>query len=697
MGAVGDRDRRCVDLGGSVILTFDTETHLIAPGIPWPRVVCVSCTDGDRAWLEYPAEGARLVLSMMEDPAGIVVGHNVFFDLWSLAVRAHQEGFGDRFVAAVFDAAARGKIRDTEIREKLGDIARDRYRFQTLADGTSTKRSYTLADVARRRTRRSLDKDSWRLRYRELEGIPFEQWPQGAKDYAVIDAQTTREVYVSQAQEEGISIADPIPDECNQICRRLFQSLMTGYGLRTSRDAVQALGTYVEAALAEYLDHLAPWGLVEAPRQKRSGAWTQAKRSTKSAAQRMIDACAEKGIPVPRTPPSTKFPQGQVKIDEDSCVATDDPILHDFAAYSKLANVKSKDLKMFEDGLDLPIHSRFDIADTGRSTSAGPNVQNLKGSVMFRCGCSWIDGMDPKACPTCLGKEKISLIGDHEIRACFVPREGYLYAQADYPMLELHTLAEVCYALFGFSHLGDTINSGRDVHLGLARLILPGNRSYEDVYAAFKQGDPQVKAARNLAKVGNFGLPGGLGNVSLVAWAASTGFEISPARAAELRAIYMKSWPEMALYFAEMKRRAPHGGNGGSFTHLYTGRRRFNVRYTNLCNAWFQGLGADASGWAGYLISRACYVDKGSPLYGSRIVNYVHDEFILESPRDRAAEAAEELARIMRDGANVFLPRCPFVEVEPVLMEAWSKDAKTVRDEKGRLIPWKKALPVRDH
>lgn len=104
-------------------------------------------------------------------------------------------------------------------------------------------------------------------------------------------------------------------------------------------------------------------------------------------------------------------------------------------------------------------------------------------------------------------------------------------------------------------------------------------------------------------------------------------------------------------------------------------------------NSFFQGLAADAAKNAGFLIAKACYLDKLSPLHGCFMWNFVHDEFIVEAPEDRAAEAAEELARLMVVGAAPFLPDVPPI-AEPLLMRRWSKKAKTIRDKNGRLVPW---------
>jgi hypothetical protein len=69
-------------------------------------------------------------------------------------------------------------------------------------------------------------------------------------------------------------------------------------------------------------------------------------------------------------------------------------------------------------------------------------------------------------------------------------------------------------------------------------------------------------------------------------------------------------------------------------------------------------------------------------------VLFAHDEFVTEVRDDeRAADAAEEQARLMVAGAKVFLPDLD-VKAEPVLMRRYSKEAEPRRDASGRLVPW---------
>jgi DNA polymerase I-like protein with 3'-5' exonuclease and polymerase domains len=66
---------------------------------------------------------------------------------------------------------------------------------------------------------------------------------------------------------------------------------------------------------------------------------------------------------------------------------------------------------------------------------------------------------------------------------------------------------------------------------------------------------------------------------------------------------------------------------------------------------------------------------------------FIHDEIIAEVPEDRTHEAGAELARIMCDAMQVVVPDVK-ITASPAAMRRWYKDATTVYDLNGRLVPW---------
>jgi len=288
------------------------------------------------------------------------------------------------------------------------------------------------------------------------------------------------------------------------------------------------------------------------------------------------------------------------------------------------------------------------------------------------------------------------------IREAFIARPGTVLAQCDYPTLELYTLAQCCVSYFGESRLADALNAGQDPHLLVAARIL--DISYEDAVA--RAEDPEVDQTRQLSKAFNFGRPGGMGDLKFVtttrravmakaradkkdpkvAWAA---LALDVAKSKTLGVLWREALPEMSLWFARADSLKTTDDGRGSVESLFTKRYRGQATFCARCNTPFQGLAADAAKNAGWLVTKAMYVERTSPLYGSRIVAFVHDEFICEVPEDRAHDAAYELARLMRVGANVYLPNVPIPEakMKPLLMRRWSKKAKP-RFVDGRLAVW---------
>lgn len=496
---------------------------------------------------------------------------------------------------------------------------------QKLIDIASTGRGgrYSLAALAEKWLDRKLEKDEWRLRYGELHGVPIGDWEQGAIDYAIEDARTTLQIY--EAQQKNIH---ELKDEHRQTRAAWWLHLASAWGLRTDPEAVEALAERLQKRYDEI-----EAGLVEAGLVRADGT-----RDMKAAAAYMRS--------VSPAPPLTDT--GKPKLDRDTCAQTGDPLLADYAEISGLKKRLSTDVPLLRRGL---IQTRFNsLLETGR-TSSSPNVQNL-----------------PRTGGT---------------RECFVPRAGNVFAAADYSAFELRTVAQVMIAIDIPSKLAEALNQGFDPHLEVARVV--ANCTYEQAADRLAKGDDEIERARQVGKVANFGFPGGLGLARFCDFARSGyGVTITEDEARDLKEKWITAWPEFRAYFDWISTQC--NGSPAKIEQVFVKRFRGGCSYTEACNTLFQGLASDAAKHAGFLVSRACYADPASVLYGGRIVNFVHDELIVEVRDDeRAADAAEELARLMVEGASKFLPDVPPI-AEPLLMRRWSKKAKPVRDAGGRLI-----------
>ena len=328
----------------------------------------------------------------------------------------------------------------------------------------------------------------------------------------------------------------------------------------------------------------------------------------------------------------------------------------------------SNDVKMLEGGTVYPVHTRYDLAETGRTTSSKPNIQNLNTGRI----------KDKKS-----QAQRLRV----NVRQAFIPRPGKVYIQADFPQLELYTLAQCCIKWIGHSKLGEMLNAGLDPHLDFAAALL--GITYEESGKNKKRTD--VDQARQIGKVFNFGKPGGMGNKKLQVWARKTyGVNLTIPQLEQYTALWHERLPEMRQYFSRVNAMFGEDTERAMVETLFTQRFRGGTTYCGACNNGFQALGVDCAKAAMCLVAEAEYAVPASPLYGSRTVAFVHDEVIAETDDGPGVhDAAFELARLMTEGANRYLPDVPMKaeRSEPTAMRIWSKKAEQVF-EAGRLIPW---------
>ena len=154
------------------------------------------------------------------------------------------------------------------------------------------------------------------------------------------------------------------------------------------------------------------------------------------------------------------------------------------------------------------------LVRTGRTSCHGPNIQQLPRAGGFR--------------------------------EMIVPSKGFVFLGIDYAAIELRTLAAVCERRYGRSRLADVIREGVDPHSFTASL-------FEGVTVEEFAQLPNRKQLRQQAKALNFGIPGGLGAKSLVAYAAATyGVALSIDQASSFRErLISEVYPELSDYLRD--------------------------------------------------------------------------------------------------------------------------------------------------
>lgn len=604
-------------------LALDTETT-VAEGQAVPDLVCVTYATDQANGLLDRHEGLDFARAVLKDPEIELVTHNGPFDY---AVLCKQD---PALYPVVFEAYETGRCYDTMATAMVDDIARGVY-FGTR------KGRYGLGDLSEALLSLPMPKgeDTYRMHYGPLIDTPVEQWPAGARDYALLDP--VRTLQVRQAMHEP-------NDARRQGAHFWWLHLMSAHGIMTDAPRVQSLLQATVKEVSALYRELEPLGLVDIGKNSKGEEAIRKKEG-------VVRARVEKalGDNAPRTDASKTHPRGQIQISAEVCEATGpdgqylDPVLAKFARLNALLDVINKDAEYLTSEI---VRCRYGLAETGRSTCFAPNLQNLK------------------------------KVGG--IRECFIPRPGYVFALADYSGLELCTLAQVCKELIGYTKLGEAINADIDPHCVVAGRLL--GCSYAEAVRRYKAKDPLAINARQTGKVANFGMPGGLGPKKLVIFAwAQYGVRLTIQEAKQLKQLWLSLYPEFREYF-NLVDSLPD-----PVEQLYSGRLRGGALFTEKANTLFQGLGGDATKAAGFLLSKRCY-SPGHLLTGCRPVNYEHDAFMVEVPEEGSHECAVALEETMLEGAAQFIPDFK-LKAEPLLTRRWSKSAEAVWVD-GRLVPW---------
>ena len=691
--------------------------------------------DGGSWWAVLDREGAALAVPSLFDArtCSVAVAHNAPYDL-AVLIRLCPE-----CVPAILRAVGEGRVIDTRVREALLRIATGELDFRHHPDGSATKTPFTLAGlvaqyltdpVTRLPVDRSAEKSdplAWRLRYAELDGVPLDQWPREALTYAGHDAVDALAVAYEQGRcrlaglraevggyptvEDGGPLGQEttgadgvrrligrrVISETREVCAAHALHLQAAWGLRVDPTrAADTLASWAEHATAGR-EAAAGRGWVRVAGRDPGKAGSLNKRALQDAVQRaMVRGGVDPSTWMTR--PTKSFPLGQVKTSEE--------VVSEAAVHAS-PDPEGDDLRAYAASIEY----------TGHLSRWGPTLREAHGIALTSSPVSlretgrtaWRD--PPLQQPPRKGG----------LRECVVPREGYVLCSVDYDGAELVAMAQVCVWAGLGGALAGAINDGLDVHsvTGAAIRTADGTpTTYEQLRALVKAGDADGTTARQVGKHANFGFLGGMGApgfVALVKAVSGGALDISPERAVVAREAFLATWPEVRAYLSWVQATV---GDDGVVRHPVSGRVRGRVRMTAAFNGYFQGLVADGAKYAAWLLCHAAYTgtlpgevydavragegaragcdevelsSAARAFAGSRPVLFLHDEILAELPADRAHEAGEGVALIMRWAMQRHTLDVR-VGAEPAIMGRWYKAAKTVRDDTGRLVPW--APPV---
>ena len=337
----------------------------------------------------------------------------------------------------------------------------------------------------------------------------------------------------------------------------------------------------------------------------------------------------------------------------------EDPFLDEYFEYKHIEKLLSTYLNDEHIGPDGRVHPRFNVmVRTGRTSCSEPNLQNV-----------------PKA---------------DKLREIYVAPPDHVLAAIDYSQLELYTLAQHCYKVLGKSRLREYLNAGLDVHCLLAGRKL-GIVTDDNDYDGTEESRKKLKALldtikieyrkpRQHAKEGNFGFPGGLGEERFLSGCQAKGMiDMTIKDAEQLKEMWFKTFPEMKEYMRPTACPSLAGSNQQMYQAVtLTGRLRRYCSFNSACNYPFQGLAADGAKVALWQLYKA----------GFKVVNFIHDEVIVELPEDSAVEQLAVIEKIMADAMCEILPDMSRIKTESALMRRWYKEAEAVYDQSGKLTVW---------
>ncbi len=291
------------------------------------------------------------------------------------------------------------------------------------------------------------------------------------------------------------------------------------------------------------------------------------------------------------------------------------PVISEILEYRTVAKLKST----YCDGLvkvignDGRIHSSFNQTETrtGRISSTEPNLQNIP--VRTERG--------------------------REFRKFFNAKEGYLLVDADYSQIELRVLAHIA----DDKNMAEAFEHGLDIHRSTAAKV-------------FNMPDDFVTPEmRSRAKAVNFGIVYGIGAFSL-----SKDINVSVKEADKYIKDYLSLYKGIDNY---MKNVVEQAKNNGYVTTMF-GRRRYLPELTS-SNHNIRAFGERVAknmpvqGTAADIIKIAMirvYDRLKKENMKSKLILQVHDELIVESPKNEAEKAAQILSEEMQNAVKLNVP-----------------------------------------
>lgn len=450
--------------GKGMAIAFDFETYLISEDHPYPKPVCISSYNG---WNKKLVTG----MTEMEEYLKIIlsttcIAHNATFECG--VIYNWFPNLRDNLILALKEK----RVICTQMLQNINNSKVSSPVHQTSL--AAMVKHYFETDISAGKK----DPDAWRLRYAELEGVPKDQWPGEAVDYAIMDSVWAYKLYETLKHNKA--------DSSRAMESAFYLNMIGKVGIQIDQERVCQLEEEIYAKLDPKYQYLIEKGMC-------TDIGTRRPKKNMKVFREYIKKVVKEPI---------VSAKGIIKTDlealENYYAETEDEI---FECFLKL-NEYDKVLTAFVSRLKGAKYILSDYSTTKSTGRTSSFTSKLYPSVNIQ--------QMPRKVPDVTW----------DVRNCFVPREGYRLVSIDYSGLELASAATQLFKSFHRSEMRNMLNSGDtpvDLHSMLAAKIMSIKKGKEVPYETFMANKKHGEYAdmRQLCKAINLGFPGGIGYDSM--------------------------------------------------------------------------------------------------------------------------------------------------------------------------------------
>lgn len=617
------------------VICLDLETCLIRPGLCAPPVSVCSIFAPDRgAQLFGTFFCEEQIAYWLSQPDVFIVGHNIAYDMCCLFE------WYPRLRKLIRKAYEANRILDTGLLWRIIEISKG-----DMRGGLALDRLCQMVGLEHQ-SKHSVDEDGEEIRlgFGKHWGTDLSQLTPAEVSYCQDDVILCWKLF-----ERIWNMGWATVEDLGKLARTDFcLKTISAFGLRCDPEIVQRLEDDAQAMIADLTAKAVAAGYMRYDKGK-----PQAIKTTRAYQQGVAEAfhiptrCGE-GRNRNRLYPDVDKDRlkvlmqlglitetGAVSTSKSVLRASGDEMLCMLADLNEWLAVRNKDLPIFKAGV---FHTRFGFANTLRTTSSKPNIQNFRKKA--------------------------------GVRECIAALWGCFVA-SDYVGLENGTLAQLVLRYTGRRGMADKISRGHDFHCEVGANIL--HIGYDEMVRRVDAGDPVAKKARGAAKPANFGLAGNMRNPTTFKLYAEVGYgvKMTLAEAEQVMQLWWDTQHDQMAYLGHVENFKDSNEWGSLYSVPIPGTDIIRRGCTSCAaaNTGFQALGMQTAADALWLIVMA----QLSGEMPGRACAFVHDEVISDCKPADMDQVKWFQEKFMIEAAERNLPDVRMA-IDTVAMDRWTKD-----------------------